>query len=174
MTLHLQTITVQQPWAWAVAIGAKRIENRSACPWALGELAVHAGRRWSARGAHDDRLARALLEPAVGSDEDLDYLVARLARNGLPRQDAAFARGALVAVTELVDAHPDDGSCCRPWGESMYAEGGGRIRTSVWHLQLERTRALPNPIPVAGQLGVWRLPADVEAAMRDQLAGVDA
>lgn len=170
----MQAITIQQPWAWAVAAGHKTIENRSRCVWSPGRLAVHAGGRWSARGAHDERLARALLVGAVPSeDTDLEYLVARLARRGLPRHDRiAFPAGAVIGVVTLVDSHPDDGSCCRPWGESAYAEGAGRIRTDVVHLTLADPVTLPAPVPCPGQLGRWVLPPVVERAVADQLEAV--
>lgn len=168
----MHAMTVQQPWATAIASGWKPIENRSACPWPVGQtIAIHAGGRWSNRGAHDERVVRALLTGrGVPEDEpDLDYMVARLVANGLPRQDgAAFPRGAVLGTVTLTGSHRDD-RCCRPWGESLYAEGGGRIRTEVVHLQLADAIALPHPVPCPGQLGAWRLPADCYRAVRDQI-----
>lgn len=174
----LRAITVQQPWAWAIATGHKPIENRGDNRWPLGTYAVHAGRRWSRRGAHDERMVDALLDEAradladqltdAGSPPtpaadlvDRDRLRVDLVRRGLPRTDVArFTPGAVIGIVRLVEVH-HDGGCCRPWGESLYAEGAGRIRTDVWHLVLEGAVELDHPVPCRGQLGPWRLPADV-------------
>lgn len=44
-------LTVQQPWAWAIAAGAKRVENRSRSTSYRGWVAVHAGKRTDPAGA---------------------------------------------------------------------------------------------------------------------------
>jgi hypothetical protein len=165
----VKALTVQQPWCWAIAAGAKTVENRSQSWSHRGLLAIHAGGRWSARGAHDQRVARAYvaaLAKATGAnvtDDAADLAATKLAVRGLPRLDPAFATGAVVAIATLEDAHPDAG-CCRPWGESLYAEGGGRIRTVVHHLVLANIARLERPVPCPGRLGLWDLPPDVEGA----------
>lgn len=50
---RLHGLTLHQPWAWAIAAGYKRIENRS---WAPPEvflgtrIAIHAGKTWAPAG----------------------------------------------------------------------------------------------------------------------------
>lgn len=170
----LQAITIQQPWAWAVAHGHKPIENRSRCPWKVGEpLLVHAGGRWSKRGAHDERIARAVAADAdahaSGAYLDIDRLAVDLTTRGLPRHGHQFPAGAILGLVDLLDAHPDAG-CCRPWGESLYAEGGGRIRTDVIHLVVANARPLPHPRPWPGQLGRWTVDGTSADAILEQLA----
>ncbi|MFE6869585.1 hypothetical protein ACFVFS_23910 [Kitasatospora sp. NPDC057692] len=64
-----------------------------------------------------------------------------LARPGAP----ALTTGALVAIATITDCHRDIG-CCRPWG-----------LPGLWHWTLADVQALPDPIPAAGRLGLWRL-----------------
>lgn len=147
MTTEVRAITVKQPWAWAIAAGHKLVENRSQGTRYRGLLLIHAGKGWSARGADDPRIAGV--------------------RTPGPWRDLAY--GSVLAVARLVDSHPDAG-CCRPWGESEYSEAGGRVRTVVHHLVLEDVRALEQPVPARGALGLWRPPGDVLELL--ELAGV--
>jgi hypothetical protein len=40
----MKAITIQQPWAWAVAMGHKRVENRTWRTSYRGPLLIHAGK----------------------------------------------------------------------------------------------------------------------------------
>ncbi|AQT78294.1 hypothetical protein B1R94_02165 [Mycolicibacterium litorale] len=154
----MKALTIQQPWAWAVAIGAKRIENRTQQWRYRGPLAIHAGQRISERGMADDRIWRAL------SHFQRDHGGAPVS---LPGQ---LVYGAILGTVELVDCHPDAG-CCKPWGESAYVEHGGRERRRITHLVLENPRLLAEPIPCSGLLGLWTPPADVQAEIERQETG---
>lgn len=60
-----------------------------------------------------------------------------------------------LGVAELVDVHwSADGSCCGPWAEA-----------GVYHWCLANPRALPDPIPGLGRLGLYTCPPDVEYAI---------
>ncbi|MFI9163590.1 ASCH domain-containing protein [Kitasatospora aureofaciens] len=79
---------------------------------------------------------------ALARDGQTDpHVRAVLARPGAP----ALTTGALVATASITDCHRDTG-CCRPWG-----------LPGLWHWHLDDVQALPDPIPVAGRLGLWRL-----------------
>lgn len=152
----IRGLTVQQPWAWAIIHGAKRIENRTQLWSYRGPIAVHAGVRLSERGVHDPRIRAAArgilgpeLDPGVGAD---------------PQSPLAF--GAIIGVIDIVDAHPAAG-CCAPWGETEYPEHGGRQRRDVVHLVLENPRALPEPIACRGALGLWTVPDDIAHRCRN-------
>jgi hypothetical protein len=127
----VKALTVWQPWADCIASGAKPIENRTRPFHYRGPLAIHAGLR---RDRHAERWP--LVRAAVG-DPDV-----------LPT-------GALVAVADLVDCHPDTG-CCRPWGEP-----------GAYHLVLAHVRRLRRPIPARGQLGLWDATALLQAVEHD-------
>jgi len=45
----MRALTIKQPWAQLIALGVKRIENRTWLPpnWVMGErIAIHAGQAW--------------------------------------------------------------------------------------------------------------------------------
>lgn len=156
----MKALTVQNPWAWAIIHGGKNIENRTQLWRYRGPLAIHAGARWSASGLASPLVLRAFTSQrrprprTAGSESTM-------------RRDLAAA--AIIGVVGLVDCHPDSG-CCRPWGESVYREYGGRRRSAVAHLVLEDPRALPEPIPCRGALGLWTPGADVVAAVLAQVS----
>lgn len=139
----MKALTVQQPWAWAIMHGGKTIENRTQNWNYRGPLAIHAGNRFSTRGADSD-----LVHTAWHSHGSHKYT---------PDDRDAFVYGAILGVVDLVDVHPESG-CCTPWGESAYVEHGGRERKQIVHLVLENPRPLPEPLPCKGALGLWTPP----------------
>ncbi|ROZ88991.1 ASCH domain-containing protein [Gordonia sp. OPL2] len=155
----MKALTVQQPWAWAIVNGGKTIENRTANWSYRGPLAIHAGQRWSDRGSQSE-----LVHQAWYGQHPIGYTIG----GRLPEWQ--FEKGAIIGVVDLVDIHPDAG-CCRPWGESRYTEAGGRQRRLITHLQLENPRPLRDPIPAAGQLGLWTPNGDIVRMIADQLGG---
>lgn len=66
----------------------------------------------------------------------------------------------MIAVAEIVDAHPAAG-CCEPWGEETYVNASGRFETDVTHLVLEDIRPLRRPVFTRGSLGLWTPPYEV-------------
>ncbi|MFE2729116.1 hypothetical protein [Kitasatospora sp. NPDC059327] len=63
-----------------------------------------------------------------------------------------------VATARITDCHRDTG-CCRPWG-----------LPGLWHWTLADVRALADPIPAAGRLGLWRLDPGQHALLRRRQA----
>lgn len=170
----MKALTVCQPWAWAICCGAKTVENRTQLFKHRGDLAIHAGGRWSERGAHHPLLADLYLRERrrqgwspLGSREDY---IASYVEQGIPRLvDTQF--GAVLCVVDLVDVHTaHDGCCDSPWAEEQYVEHGGRVRLSITHLVLEDVRPLPLPVPCRGWQSIWTLPDDIEVEVRDGLA----
>ena len=162
----MKALTVQQPWAWAIVHGGKDVENRTQAWGYRGPLAIHAGARWSERGA-ESRLVSGAYGDAMRRDKPLDRM--------------AFAFGALIGVVDLVDVHvaePEhigahglrvDFCCDSPWAESSYTEHRGRTRRDVVHLVLANPRPLAEPIPCKGRLGLWTPDADVLTQLTEQV-----
>lgn len=170
-TTDVRAITVRQPWAWSIEAAsadpdAKLIENRSggAAGWKhRGLLFIHAGERWSDRGADDPRVLRIL--PPAGIDRG------RLLRESHRYADErwhGFRWGAVIAVAHLEDIHLASG-CCAPWGEQRYTTASGHLVDQVTHLILADVRRLEDPVPARGMLGLWRPPAEVTADVLAQL-----
>lgn len=138
-------LSLTQPWASAMALGLKRIETRSWSTSLRGPVAIHASKGFPVAAKEF-----ALCEAFPYFEHGPDW----------------FPRGAIVAVGILVDVSPAE----RVRGHLVDREiffgdySDGRF---AWHF--ENIRALPVPVPATGRLGIWTMPADVRAAVGDQL-----
>ena len=133
----LACISIRQPWAGAIICG-KDVENRSRRISHRGLVGIHATLHpdWAAIG--DERI-RALLSNTIA--------------------EPFCGLGVVLGVAQLVDCHPDTGSCCGPWA----ARG-------LHHLVLTDVRRLPEPVPARGSLALpWWAPDHVAAAVHRQL-----
>lgn len=158
-TRPIRALTILQPWAHLIVHGRKRVENRSWEPAARGlrvgdYLAIHAGMRFdlgSWEGAYetmpDDEAPelRRLVESAVFSVPQ---------RAGRELVATRVAYGAVVGVARLADvedeAPEDEAYWCGPWG---------------W--RLDEVQAI-EPVPCRGAQGLWALPPEVLATVRDR------
>lgn len=149
----MMALTVHQPWAWAISVAGKDIENRDWAPPAgiIGQrIAIHAGKKY-------DEPAWTYLSDPTTSPIDR----ARLSCDGtfdVPDADEAV-RGAVVAVATVTG---------RMW------RGEGQIPHWPWYCGpcgwiLQEVVALDTPVPCRGRQKLWVLPAEVEAAVRAQL-----
>lgn len=129
----MKILSLWEPWASLMAIGAKRIETRSWSTPYRGWLAIHAAKRWT----FDERMY-AESEPFVSSC---------LGANWKP------ALGCIVAVAKLIEMVPTDmiHRGYHPITEQERAFGNyepgryGWVTTSAFRL--------PQPIPLHGQQG---------------------
>jgi len=174
----MKGLSLTQPWAQLVAIGAKKIETRSFQRSYRGPLAIHAAKGYGKGGA---RAHKGL----CGTEPFCSVLSAALERWYNDRRDLRdmaehhfMPFGAIVAVCELVDCvstglyssvqHGSEiwqvppGNMSREYSFGNY--GPGR-----WAWLLANIRALPEPIPAKGALGLWDLDAATLAAVEGQL-----
>lgn len=153
----MKALTVQQPYADAIAHGPKRVENRTRRTYHRGLLAIHAG-------LAVDWLATHRAWAAAG-------LVPYVPRAPHRRWTASLVLGAVVAVADVTGCHWHS-DCLAPRRQSGIWQ---TLRCSEWaardgfHWVLENVRSLPEPVPCKGALGLWPLPDDVESAVRAQL-----
>lgn len=131
----MKALTMTQPWATLVAIGAKRIETRSWYTPYRGPLAIHAAKGWS----RDDTLlcfeepfSTALLAAGIKTPGDLPL-------------GAVVATAYLYAVT-LTQKVTFEYDAERPFGDFTPGRHAWWLRDVV---------ALPEPIPARGSLGLW-------------------
>lgn len=173
----MRAITLTQPWASLVAIGAKRIETRNWATRYRGPLAIHAAAGLRPIGGKKGLLDLIEREPfwsvlreafAVQLGGERHYPGdAETITNELPY-------GAIVAVCDLVaiaridhyDPWPDEydprqrgpflnfGSTGEPLpDEPERSFGDYRVGRYAW--KLDNIRALPEPVVVRGALGLW-------------------
>jgi hypothetical protein len=159
MADEMRALTVKQPYAWAIACAGKGVENRTWGTAYYGLLAIHAAKAVHREGLDDPRIIQAIADRGFDIDK------------------AASQQGAVVAVAVLFDCHPcpDDsglsGCHTQELGYSLCSEWA---QDGQFHWRLRAVRPLPQPVPCRGMLGLWRLPEDVEKAVRAQLEVADA
>lgn len=158
----MPALTVRQPWEWAIFHG-KTIENRSQNFHYRGPLAIHAGRALCRRGCSDPRVIESMIEHSPGIRTETADLLRAHGLNDLDVGSAGY--GAIIGV---VDLHPDNGRCCRPWGESAVPSDGIQGRR-IHHLVLDNPVALPVPYPCRGALGLWSTPTDLHTDLPEGL-----
>jgi activating signal cointegrator 1 len=165
----LKALSLTQPWATLVALGAKRIETRSWSTPHRGLIAIHASRGFPswARDTCDedpfyDVLTRAGILWPLG-DETLTHKAAE--------RYAGLPLGAIVAVARLVEVCPTGDiltraaghdaqfftcSIRRPLTAQEAAFGDYASGRFAW--LLSGITPLPVPIPCKGALGLWTVP----------------
>ncbi|MFI7467506.1 hypothetical protein [Nonomuraea sp. NPDC049646] len=158
---RMRIVTIWQPWAYCVGAGLKPVENRSQHAYHRGPVAIHAGLKADTMARIPVPAAAAALEAAGGLD--------RLWRAGVDEPGPPLlARGAIIAVADLVDSHHSDPGqdgllsmprcldrergLCSPWAIA------GKV-----HWQLANVRPLAEPMPYRGTLGLHPLLPQVEA-----------
>jgi len=143
----MRALTIKQPWVWAIccAQAGKDVENRSRpipTPIEGQRIAIHAG------------VGVGSLDLAVQCLRNAGYV----SPNGLSLRKvvtlaAAFQpKRAIVAVATITN----DGDPVSPWAID-----------GLCHWQLSDVVVFTEPVPQQrGQLGLWRLSADTEKAVR--------
>ena len=138
----LKALTIRAPWAWAIAQGWKRVENRSWATRFRGRIAIHA---------------------AVSKESDAEA-AATFAALGI-EPPTEFVRGAIIGTVELVDILPL-GEYLRRFGDDRF-DRGFALGPLCWVLRVPR---LCVPTPCSGNFQLWdvarRLELDRERAER--------
>jgi hypothetical protein len=155
---ELRALTIRQPWATALMWGGKDVENRPRPIRYRGLLLIHAGL------AHPDWAEHQQAEVLAG--QKFGWLATRR----VSASEVARARfwpehtGALgvilgtLMVTGCHHARVDGEGSCSPWAQD-----------GQWHWQVAAAQPFERAVPCRGRLGLWRLPEDVEKAVREQL-----
>ena len=141
----MKALSLTQPWATLVAIGAKRIETRSWYTNYRGLLAIHAA------SSFPWRVRLLCLEHPY-----IDVLIAGgISLRSLKEPLPGFPRGAIIAVVDLVDClETGEGFVAPPEPEWSFGDfSPGRF---AWIL--ENVCRLKKPLACKGMLGLWESP----------------
>lgn len=138
----MKALTLHQPWASLVAIGAKRIETRSWSTSYRGLLAIHAAKLWN------DQLWRIASTGPIG----IALLEARNGPDLLPL-GMIVARCRLHAVARIQEDYPMDDDVAAAMTPRERAFGDFTPGRFAW--LLADVEALPQPIPARGRQGLW-------------------
>src|SRR5579871_5914383 len=138
----MKCLSVRQPWAWLILAGIKKVENRG---WAVkhrGPLVIHAGKTY-------DRRADVPAGTVTPAPDTLAYGAVLGVVDVVECVDfRALLMRATERVTKLELALIRD-----PWARGPYC------------LLLRRPRLFDRPLPYAGKLGLFDVPAAVVNAL---------
>lgn len=136
----MNCLSLWQPWASLVIIGAKRFETRFWATNYRGPLAVHAAKKW------DLTLARLCVSSPFAE------ALARLVRPGAAARDF-LPFGAVIGTVELVDVvRIDTTTTPAGWEREFGDYTPGRYR---W--ELSNPRAFAKPVPYRGAQGLFHV-----------------
>lgn len=156
----MQAISVQQPWAFAIARGGKSVSNQGAPTAYRGPLLIHASMRVDLSACDSPLVQAAGWDPrdplaAIGAAiavADLAAVCSATAGSAAGPSGPARARGV------------DTAACaCGPWAEP-----------GMHHWHLANVRALPRPIVALGRTDLWEPSASLVAEVETMLTAAAA
>lgn len=144
-------LTLHQPWATLIALGAKRYETRSWEPNYRGPLAIHAGKTLDREICAREPFREVLCDAGYA---DLD----------------ALPSGALIALAILGDAVPTEqvrydvehGLTTLPVQPARNELAFGDYSEGRFAWPLSHVAPMPAPIPCRGYQKLWTTPAGLE------------
>lgn len=151
----MRALTITQPFASLIAIGAKRIETRSWPTTYRGPLAIHAAKGLGPVGGPAGLLKLCDSEPFASALAD-----AALTAESLPL-------GAIVCTARLTDCVPMTARRVAGVNGTERAFGVWSLGRHAWHL--DRVCRLTPPVEdVRGALSLWEPTRGVRAAIRSR------
>lgn len=159
----MKALTLTQPWATLVAIGAKQIETRSWATNYRGPLAIHAAAGYGKGGMRSHK-------ELCGTEPFCSVLNAACERHYAPWsglreivEHPFMPTGAIVATCELVCCktitlsawYGWHGVAGRDWEMTEQEKAFGDYTPGRYAWLLANVKALPEPIPCKGALGLW-------------------
>jgi hypothetical protein len=150
----IRAVTLWPEWAWAISALDKRVENREWHPgWKLpagSRIAIHAGKHIGGRAGR------------YALEEGLDGVQIMYQRaHGVVMSDEAgliaCPKSAIVCVATIAGYDQD--------------ERTGWDVPDAWHWRLSDVRALPEPIPCKGALGLWMPDDGIQRKLAEVLGG---
>jgi hypothetical protein len=151
----MKALTLTQPWATLVAIGAKRIETRDWMTRHVGELLITASKKFPSDARH--LCPTAPFSTALGME--------------------TLHTGCALAVVDMIqcwrfDHRTEQLIIARSAARLLppYERYFGDYTSGRAGFVFRNIRRLTTPIPCRGSLGLWEVPPDVEAEVRRQVA----
>lgn len=164
----MKALSLTQPWASLVAIGAKKIETRSWPTLYRGPIAIHAAKGFSksARKTCGENPFREVLEAAgykfKSSPREHWYhtpypytLVSELPLGAIVAVARLHACVPTIEVTKFMTATPGTKFA------AVHELDFGDYSAGRWAWILADGKRLPEPIPCKGALGLWNVPDDI-------------
>jgi len=153
----MKALTLYQPWATLIAIGAKKFETRSWSTSYRGPLAIHASNE---RKYIDMRSKHYVCDQEPFYSVLMDHYTTSLRVGFLEGNfQSVLPRGVIVATCELVDCAKIEIGLLLKRQERLFGDyTPGRF---MWFL--EDLQRLEKPIPAKGAMGLWEWNEDYNA-----------
>lgn len=135
----MKALSIWQPWASLIAIGAKHVETRHWGTPYRGPLLIHASKRWT--GAERE------------AAQDAFDILPTVFREKIPAEPPL---GAVVAVAELYGCVQMSENLIGCTTNLELQLGGWEVGRFAW--QLVNVRPLPTPFAARGAQGLFDLP----------------
>ncbi|WP_164670942.1 ASCH domain-containing protein [Virgibacillus doumboii] len=138
----MKVISIMQPWATLIALGEKVFETRSWKTNYRGEIAIHASKKIDRAACKTSPIVETLNKHEIVLLSDLPT-------------------GEILAIAELEECHKvirDNNHSAivgNRWVVSHNEYQFGDFSAGRFAWELTNVRALENPIPAKGQLGIW-------------------
>lgn len=132
----IKALTIRQPWASLIAIGAKQYETRSWSTGYRGPLVIHAS-----KGFSNEERAFLKSKPFHWAFQRAGY-----------REPFDLPLGAAVCVVDLVDVLRVETVRGKLEGDEKYF---GNYADGRFAWKMANVRLIPFPIKVGGSLGLW-------------------
>ena len=145
----MKALSLLQPYASLIAVGAKKIETRSWSTKYRGPLAIHASKKWTLEQSSKLCFSnfQTGLSPLVGIPLNLS---SEITWGGV--QEKHIILGCVIATCELVDCIPTDILTQKQIGTDR-PFGDFNLGRYAWIL--ENVKPLEAPIPAKGALSLW-------------------
>jgi len=149
----MKVISILQPWATLVVIGAKKIETRSWDTKFRGPLLIHASKRW------DNRLYNSILD--IGAEYVLEKAGYKLTKIKNGKIFTNLPLGAVIGKVDVFGCMPSDTLLhnmdlekreCRA---AEFEERFGDYSPGRYGWLLSDAVEFANPIPAKGALSIW-------------------
>ena len=146
----MRAVSLTQPWATLVAIGAKKLETRSWSTHYRGPLLIHAAKGFPGRAR-----AACYTDPFAAVLERAGYTHA-----------SSLPTGALIGIVTLVGCVSTT-KALEGIDATEHAFGDYGPGRFAW--QLTEAVQLVQPIPCKGALGLWKVPDEIVESLKSWL-----
>jgi hypothetical protein len=147
----MKTLTLTQPWASLVAIGAKRVETRSWTTSYRGQIAIHA-----AKGFPKEAKELVWQEPFQDCLREAQIIRFNIFLGIAGEGEAYLPTGCVIATAAISDIweikRPGD---AEKWGLSTQELAFGNYQPGRYAWFLRDITPLPEPVAAKGSLGLW-------------------
>lgn len=172
----MKALTLTQPWATLIAIGAKKIETRSwpAPSTVKGLLAIHAAKGLSPVGGQRGLKEQCGVEPfcsvlnaAIKEHEEKFWRGEGVLKRHV--EHPFMPLGAILAVARLLRCESTIGSAIWMPAKDSHEYAFGNYERGRWMWMLGDVVALPQPVRCNGGQRVWNVPETEAALVREQV-----